>query len=486
MSYSSPGPVPAYDNGSPQCVSKFPSTVAFKHFDDRKKMLNYDSRKGSITATTAMLTSPLSSVHRSPRPKHSDHTLFHKKEEKQAPRNSTKRRSKTCRKRQQSCSTHHDTLTWRMNPNVSLSDFTLCVIGIEDSEAIHKHFSGKEKRRQKKRSKRREKWMVEGLYLDMSQSEDSEDDCNGGTEHDMQNNEAQPNRNYPMKEQYHLHKVNLAVGLRSCDFFARLFQKHMSSSCNDRPLTEHTLELPKSSLKAIPAMLDYLYDPDPTSQVNATSESAIPLRHLAKQFGNRLLFDSATRFLQMDLKPETAATYLQQAETYKQKKLAEVCVRVCAESFTQIKMTQLCSLEPHLMVKVLHCKYFRPDIESRVICAKIASYCRCQEKSIDKRMFLLLTNENVMQDICPEEALFFIQFMIGLGIDVNSSNNKKAGRLYERCILAAPYMMQEVVNSSKQGNTGRITKNASCNYAKLPPQIKVQLLEFALKQQKLL
>jgi hypothetical protein len=101
-------------------------------------------------------------------------------------------------------------------------------------------------------------------------------------------------------------------------------------------------------------------------------------------------------------------------------------------------------------------------------------------------MFLLLTNENVMQDICPEEALFFIQFMIGLGIDVNSRSNKKAGRLYERCILAAPYMMQEVVNSSKQGNTGRITKNASCNYAKLPPQIKVQLLEFALKQQKLL
>ena len=511
MSYSSPGPVPADDNGSPQCASKFPSAVAFKHFDGKKQLFSYDSPKGSITATTGMMTSPLSSVHQSPRRRHSDHssqqridkhTHFHLRlerpeadepsrdrsgdlldlKEMQIPNNMNKQRSsKTSRRRrQQSCSTRHDTLTWRMDPNVSLSDFTLTVVGIEDSEAIHKYLTGKEKRLKKKRSKRRDKWMVEGLYLDMSQSEDSEGDC----ENIEKKDEVQSKRNNPMKEQYNLHKVNLAVGLRSCDYFSRLFQKHLSSS-NDSPLREHLLELPKSSLQAIPAMLDYVYDPSPTSQVNATTTSAIPLRHLAKQFGNRLLFDSATRFLQMDLKPETAVSYLQQAETYKQKKLAEVCVRVCAESFTQIKMTSLSSLEPKLMIKVLHCKYFRPDIESRVICAKIASYCRCQEKSVDARMFLLLTSENVMQEICPEEALFFIQFMIELGIDLGS-DNQKAGRLYERCILAAPYMMQEVVNSSTRASTGRIAKNASGNYAKLPPQIKVQLLEFALKQQQLL
>ena len=87
-----------------------------------------------------------------------------------------------------------------------------------------------------------------------------------------------------------------------------------------------------------------------------------------------------------------------------------------------------------------------------------------------------------MQNICEEEALFFIQFMVVLGIDV-SCDNQKAGRLFERCVLAAPHMMQEVVNSSRKGRAGRIAKNASGSYAKLPPQIKVQLLEFALTQQ---
>ncbi len=488
MGFKCSSPAPA-DDSSPQCASKFPSTVALHQ---GKKMLNYDSPKGSITATTGMMTSPLSSVHYSPveskrRSRHSNHYSQHfdnhltesHTEEQQIPRSTNKQRSKTSRRRPQSSLTRHETLTWKMDPHVSFSDFTLSIIGVEDTEAIDKHLLGKEKRRKKKRSKRRDEWMTEGLYLDMSQSEDSDGECS--VDITMKTNETPSNGNYPMKAQYNLHKVNLAVGLRSCEYFSRLFRKTHSSS-DGSIVKEHTLELPKSCLQAIPAMLDYVYDPDPTVQVNATTTTAIPLRYLGKHLGNPLLFDSATRFLQMDLGPETVVTYLQQADTYRQKKLAEVCARVCAESFTRIKMTCLSTLEPHLMRKVLYSKYFRPDIESRAICAKIASYCRCQDKSLDTKMFLLLTSENVMQNICPEEALFFIQFMIGLGIDV-SGDNQNAGRLYERCILAAPHMMQEVLNRSCKGHAGRIAKNASGSYAKLPPQIKVDLLEFALTQQ---
>ena len=488
MSYESPGLVPA-DDSSPLCASKFPSTLALP---DGKKMHGFDSPKGSITATTGMMTSPLSSVHYSPvepkrRSQHanvcSEHINEHlpesHKKEYQIPRSTNKRRSKSSRPRQQSSSTRYESLTWRMNPNASLSDFTLSIIGIEDTDAIHKHLLDKEKKRKKMRSKRRDQWMVEGLYLDMSRSEDNDGECNADIS--MQAKKARSEGLYRTKEQYHLHKVNLAVGLRSCEYFSRLFRK-MNSSSDGTHLREHTIELPKSSLQAIPAMLDYLYDPDPTVQVNATTTTAIPLRYLGTYLGNPLLFDSATRFLQMDLRKETAVIYLQQADTYKQKKLAEVCARVCAESFTQIKMTSLSTLQPHLMKMVLYSKYFRPDIDSRAICAKIASYCRCQDKSISTKMFLSFTSENVMQQICPEEALFFIQFMIGLGIDV-SCDNQKAGRLYERCILVAPHMMQEVINSSSKGRAGRIAKNASGSYAKLPPHIKVQLLEFALTQQ---
>ncbi len=485
MGYESPLPA----DSSPLCASKFPSTI---DLHDGKKMVGFDSPKGSITPTTGMMTSPLSSMHYSPgepkrrsqlenfRSDHIDEHLSesHKKEDLR-PRSANKRRSKNSRLRQQSSSTKQETLTWRMNPNDSLSDFTLSIIGIEDTDAIHKHLDDKEKKSKKKRSKRREQWMVEGLYLDMSRSEDDDGECNADVS--MQAKESQSEGLYPVKEQYHLHRVNLAVGLRSCEYFSRLFRKR-NSSADGSNVREHTIELPKSSLQAIPAMLDFLYDPDPTVQVNATTTTAIPLRYLGKYLGNPLLFDSATRFLQMDLRKETAVMYLKQAETYKQKKLEEVCARVCAENFTQIKMTSLSTLEPHLMKIILHSKYFRPERDSRAICAKIASYCRCQDKSISTKMFLSFTSENVMQHICPEEALFFIQFMVGLGIDV-SCDNQKAGRLYERCILAAPHMMQEVVSSSSKGRAGRIAKNASGSYAKLPPHIKVQLLEFALTQQ---
>lgn len=486
MGLKNPSPLPADDNShSPRCASRFPSSVALHQ---GKKMFNHESPKGSITATTGMLTSPLSSVHYSPvepkrRSRHSNNYNQHcdkhfnvnesHKEEQQIPRSTNKQSRKINRRRQHSSSTRHETLTWKMDPIVSFSDFTLSIIGIEDKEAIDKHLLGKEKRRKKKRSKSRDDWMVEGFYLDMLDSEDSDGGCESSVD--------APSVKSTTTAQYYLHKVNLAVGLRSCEYFSRLFRKKSSSS-DGSIVKEHTIELPKSCLQAIPAMLDYLYDPDPTVQVNATTTTAIPLRYLGEHLGNRLLFDSATRFLQMDLSPETAVTYLQQAETYEQKKLAEVCARVCAESFTQIKMTCLSMLEPHLMTKVLYSKYFRPEIECRAICAKIASYCRCQEKSLNTKMFLLLTSENVMQYVCPEEALFFIQFMIGLGIDV-SYDNQEAGRLYERCILAAPHMMQEVVNRSCKGHVGRIAKNASGSYAKLPPQIKVELLEFALTQQ---
>ena len=490
MGYESPGQVPAENSyGSPLCTSKFPSTIALV----KGKKVNYDSPKGCVTASTGMMTSPLSSIHQSPieprrtsrKSKAYNHSadeniaLESREEVHQTSRSATKQ-SKKCRRRKQPSSTRHKTLTWRMSPSVSLSDFTLSIIGIEDADAIHKHIQDKDKRGKKKRSIRRDQWMVEGLYLDMSES--GEDDGGCCVDVSKRTNEQLLEGKYQRKEQYHLHKVNLAVGLRSCEYFSRLF--HNNNSHDNSRITDHILELPKSSLEAIPAMLDYLYDPNPTVQVNATTSTAIPLRYLGKLLGNPLLFDSATRFLLEDLRKDTAVSYLQQAYCYQQKKLAEVCARVCAENFIQTKMTYLSTLEPHLFKKVLYSKYFRPDVESRVICAKIASYCRCHDKSIPTKIFLSITSERVMQSICREEAIFFIQFMIGLGIDP-AVDNQKASRLYERCILAAPNMMQEVVNSSRNGKNGRIAKNASGSYQKLPPHIKVELLEFALTQQEI-
>ena len=403
-----------------------------------------------------------------------------------------------------------DILTWRMDPSQSLSDFELTVIGIDDKMATKKYFDDKKKMK-KKQSKRKDKWMVEGLYLDMSQSdEDESDDDEGrhnsnikdnrhlafGPEHQSHNVQVHTSlsgsksSNYPVVKKYHLHKVNLAVGMRSCDYFARLFQKKNDS------ISSHSIEIPISCLPAIPHMLDYVYNPDPTTPVCATTLTAIPLRYLGTLLGCRSLFESATRFLHEDLQPKTAIEYLQQAELYKQTKLAGVCTRICAESFDQLKITWFASLSPHLMKKILHSKYFTRSMDSLALSSKIASYCRCQaHKIIDRGTLLALTNEMIIPVICPEEALFFIQMMIRLGMDIMEDPNttrddqylsSKERSLYERCINAAPTVVTGVIDSLTQCN-GEVNRRASrqaqsaCgDYARLPPQIKVDLLEYAL------
>lgn len=411
-------------------------------------------------------------------------------------------------------SRYNDTLTWRMDPSISLSDFTLTVIGINDKDAIKKHRNAKKEKKKKKQDKRRDNWMVEGLYLDMSKSDDENEsggECRSTVNDTDHRGCDQEHRsvarvhstisgtkasNYPVVEKYHLHKVNLAVGQRSYNYFARLFQKETSNT------SSQSIEMPLSCLPAIPAMLDFLYHPDPTISVFATTATAIPLRYLGTILGSRSQFESATHFLHMDLCPKTAIEYLQHAELYNQKKLADVCVRICAESFDKLKITWFASLSPRLMKRILRSRNLTHSIDCKALCSKIASYCRCQLHKIDGRTLLSLTDAKVMPLVCPEEALFFIQIMIRLGMDMEDRNHddyisSKERSLYERCIHAAPMIVQGVIDSLSQCNDvgdrkspyvchrrpSRQAKNACGEYSRLPPLIKVDLLEYALAEQ---
>ena len=386
---------------------------------------------------------------------------------------------------------YSNTLTWRMDPSISLSDFTLTIIAGNDKDAITKIY-----RRKQRNTSRREKWMVEGLYLDMSQSNESVNDrcdsaINNLNKHDDQEMyntrmNSTPSSVGMVVEKYHLHKVNLAIGKRGCGYFARLFRRK-----NDdvNSITMHRMEVPISCLPAIPAMLDYLYNPNPDAEVQATTATAIPLRFLGSFLRNPALFDSATRFLQNDLRPETAVEYLKHAELYTQTKLIGICIRILAENFDLLKVTWYASLPPHLMKRVLYSKYFTRSTSSMSICVKIASYCRCQ--SIDRAMLLSLTDVKIMPVVCPEEALFFIQLLSRSGMDLtnNCSDDHislKEKSLYERCITAAPSVVQNIIDTSCQDRFSgwpiRTSKwkNTCTDYSQLPPQIKVELLEYTL------
>ncbi len=519
---------------------RLPSSVILKHREEA----NYvDASEG--TSTTCIMISPVSSDHntqvdtdldqrkssigisvshwmndehihsqqRDVNNQHHYHSHHSKTSLDNKDKQSKRRRSKKMNK-------NHSTLTWRMDPSVSLSDFTLTFIGINDQIAIQKYVRDRQKTKKKKRSKRRDKWIVDGLYLDRSQSSDDEhddsDDCHpyfdsddighgtnrhASESHDHSTKCRLNTSNNTVVEHYHLHKVNLAVGQRGCEYFARLFQEKDDASGSSSNHSHYSIEIPVSCLPAIPTMLDYFYDPHPNAQVNATTTTAVPLRFLGTYFGNRLLFDSATHFLHKDLRPATAIDYLQHAELFCQEKLADVCIRICAESFDQLKVTWFASLSPHLMIRILHSRFFRPSINPSVVCSKIASYCRCQMHNINRNEMLLLTDARSMPVMCHEEALFFIHFMIRLGIameDLLRDDDSKERKLYERCIGAAPEVIRSIINSacsSSKYNMDRIktlhntpsrqTKNARSDYYRLPPQIKVQLLELTLAHQEI-
>ena len=173
-----------------------------------------------------------------------------------------------------------------MDPSKSLSDFILTFIGIDEKIAIEKYITAKKKRRAKTRSKRRDKWMVEGLYLDMSHTEDKsdEEDCrDAGNDKGHRHGQSTVHHcTYHIielscdREIQHPHKVNhLATGQRGCDYFASIFQRKGASI-----ITSHSTKLPLSCLPAIPATLDYLYNPDPTVPVHCyhsdSNSSTIP------------------------------------------------------------------------------------------------------------------------------------------------------------------------------------------------------------------
>ena len=383
-------------------------------------------------------------------------------------------------------------LTWRMDPAESLSDFKLVVIGVSDRSAKSKHL-----KLHQPNHKRRQKWNVDGLYLDMSGSEDERDVLDNRVVNREET--KKPIYKYTVRKEYHLHKVNLAVGPRSCDYFTQLLQRHKRRRNKDEEFSHHSIELPISCLNALPVFFDYIYALHAYNEVQATTKTAVAIRYLATVFGNRSVFNWAADFIQNDLRPETAITYLLEAELYGQKKLRNVCLQICAEEFDHIKIQQLATIPPPLMVNILYSNHFI-CADDYLICSKIAAYCRCQENNIDGVMLLALTDASVMPEIFPTEALYFIKSMLSLGMNLNdylgqNQDQCKVRELYERCISAAPSIVHEVLNSfcnadnNREVNLGdvgisnaetRKIKMVCTDYRQLPPQVKVDLLEYAL------
>jgi BTB/POZ domain len=275
-------------------------------------------------------------------------------------------------------------LTWRLDPDESLSDWILTVVSNPELQCDS---GGKEK------------------------DDDSDEEENPEDRDDKQPNFTSPDikghkqQNLPSTK-YFVHRTQLAVGPRRSEYFAKLFRQ--LTITQKRSTTGTRIELRPSAAEAFPAMLDFIYSPVGTPPV-VTTETAVALRHLSTCFGIRELFDYVTEFIKSDLSPETSPLYLLEADTYSHDKLRSAALNACAEYFESIKFSRIVTLTPSLLKEVILSSNL--NASSRVLSSRVASYCRCRPGLVDAKMLQLLTRPDRMPEIAPEESLFFLNLI---------------------------------------------------------------------------
>eukprot|EP00592_Proboscia_alata_P011388 CAMPEP_0194384874 /NCGR_PEP_ID=MMETSP0174-20130528/76697_1 /TAXON_ID=216777 /ORGANISM="Proboscia alata, Strain PI-D3" /LENGTH=762 /DNA_ID=CAMNT_0039172445 /DNA_START=33 /DNA_END=2321 /DNA_ORIENTATION=+ len=383
--------------------------------------------------------------------------------------------------------TNNPSLTWRLDPDESLSDWTIVVMSAEDQS--------------------KESTGLKHAHHTSSDDESNYDSINDGSSRDDQfksNLGAAGSRRGTETKSYHVHRTQLGVGQRRSEYFARLFRSKRS---NPGDATVSRFELQPSAADAFATMLDYIYTiPGSPLGEGVNSESAVALRHLATCFGIRSLFTDVTEFIQQDLNIKTAPVYLSEASIYNHDKLKAASIKLCAIHFESIKLSKMVSLDPPLFEDIVCSKSLKCG--SEMLSSRVASYCRCRPTNMSASYLRRLTeNTKRMPRIAHDEAIFLIRLMVDLEMiphmferentaDAAAGNNRLRGdtTLYNRCVVASTETVLRSVKEPKPSDvdddedrmphsSAQSQKNAAqaADYNSLPPTVKIHLLEEALK-----
>lgn len=246
-------------------------------------------------------------------------------------------------------------------------------------------------------------------------------------------------------------------------------------------------------------MLDFVYG-SPDSPVEATTVSAVALRHLSIALGIRELFNRVTPFIQKDLSGETAPIYLFEAERYGHDKLLNVSLKLCATHFSELKLSSLIILSPSVFLRVLTSPHLK--CESKVLSVRVASYFRCRPECLNQHNLFAFTDPNIMPRVSPDEVMFYLNKLEqtkSISKDGTMIAHSKKPTLYERCVSACPTAVENIMknrmissSSQKHEKTQQQQQDKGQNhdmmqrqvveseYENTSSEIRVQLLESAL------
>ena len=227
---------------------------------------------------------------------------------------------------------------------------------------------------------------------------------------------------------FHVHKNVLAAGLRPSSYFARCFQSSMAEAASSTT----TLTLQQSSAEAFPIYLDFAY----TGTLNATSESACALLHVADYLGCRALLEATAAFSAADLTWKTSAIYLREASLYRLEEPEAAAFKLCAVTFTYID-DSLFELPPELFLRVV--RAWQLPLSVRAVSACVAKYCRGPHADAVNAELLAALTKNITA-VDPTEAYALLELAVQ-----HKPTVSKGPTLAARCIAACTENWQTAI-----------------------------------------
>ena len=224
---------------------------------------------------------------------------------------------------------------------------------------------------------------------------------------------------------YHCHKSVLAVGPKRSHFFAATFAKSDSSKrsmprrqsktgmdsndgMNDgmtvpgSQLVDFTdyranttrLEVERLAAQAFPALLDFMYSASADLDIN--TENATALFALSAQLGIRSLRRKVKDFWTRDVSMENLSTYYGHARVFKDSKILTYCEEFCAKHIFEVKETRvveiLTAVDPHFFLRVVTSDAMQGDEQAAMrLSLLIAVYGNIHKNELSPSLFLRLT-----------------------------------------------------------------------------------------------
>ncbi|GKY90988.1 hypothetical protein MPSEU_000071600 [Mayamaea pseudoterrestris] len=266
------------------------------------------------------------------------------------------------------------------------------------------------------------------------------------------------------KDIYYVHRCFLAGGPRKSMYFAKLFK---GGQYMEAQLRKSSIELHELIAKAFPVLLDYLYSAD--AKPKLTTENATALNYLSEYFSFKHLRWTVREFWMKDIKnAKTCGTYYEHAHILSQDEILQAAVQACREHIMRIDTSSRIVHVPDtsFWIKVLengapiernvyrdggdrwdgrYNIYRDGDVKwSRHVSKLVAAFV-CAVP-VDQENFQKLTNADVLPHIDGKVALSLIEAeRLLFGSDDSSLTS-----LQERCIDAFTRDRNQIDNLLKE------------------------------------